>query len=166
MSSEQLNKKFTFATPSKQVSSLPGTNTRVGMSKSNSPKNSSSSLSKSSQNQLLVGSSNNSSSNFTIPIDVLRLDEGLIRARTRVDEAKTLAEIDAARDRLVEVEAIAENHAILEVTLDLKLLENNFEILVHSRSMKKSILECILADVIPVYVYGIIEPQLSDQVCH
>jgi len=161
MSSEQLNKKFTFATPGKQPSS-----TRSG-SKNTSPKDSTSSLVSPQQQPvppLLITASNNSSSNFTIPLEALRLDESLISARAKVDNEANEEELIEAKKQLDAVEAIAENHAILEVTLDLKLLENNVEILVHSRSMNKSILEFLLADVIPVYVFGIIDSQLNEQV--
>ena len=48
--------------------------------------------------------------------------------------------------------------------MNSKLLENNVEIIVHSWSMKKSILENLLKDAIPVYLYGIIDNNLSEKV--
>lgn len=104
------------------------------------------------------------STNFTIPIEALCLDESLIKAQVQVEKAITDEEIFNANNQLTAVEHVAENHAILEATMNLKLLENNVEIIVHSWSMKKSILEYLLEDAIPVYFYGIIDSNLSEKV--
>ena len=184
MSSEQLNKKFTFTTQgsknfstsssSSLLSNITSPNRAAKQSVNNVPisgEKSQSTSFKDHQQHLHHQSASSSSlgsmltsSNFTIPLDVLRLDESLQKAREQVELASSAAELSEAKRKLGIVEAVAENHAILEVTLDLKLLENNVEILMHSRSMNPSILDTLLADVIPVYVYAIIESRMSPQV--
>lgn len=172
MSSGQINKKFTFTTPVKPaLSRSKASESKLNNNNSNSSPKSvaatmqqSTNMQQSNSQQNLLANAATSSSNFTIPIEDLRLDPSLTQARLGLDSAHTEAEVSDAKQKLASIEAVAENQAILEVTLDLKLLENSVEILVHSKSMNKSILEFLSVDIIPVYIYGIIENKLSEQV--
>jgi hypothetical protein len=176
MSSDHMNKKFTFTSSSSSSSisqslskslNAPQTTLSKSLSSrsiqtSNSFTNQSISISPNSQTSGAFFSS--SSSNFTIPIEDLCLDKSLIDARNDLNNAKTDLEIDEARQNLEKAESIAENLAILEINLDNKLLENNVEILVYSSSMSKSIFEKLTQNMIPIYLYGIIDNKLSEKV--
>ena len=182
MSSDHMNKKFTFTSSSSGSSisqslsksfnapqtTLSKSLSSKSMQTSNSLTNHSLSVSPSSQSAGVgagVGTSfSSSSSNFTIPIEDLCLDKSLIDARNNLNNAKTDLEINEAKQKLEEAESVAENLAILEVNLDNRLLENNVEILVYSSSMSKSVFEKLTQNMIPIYLYGIIDNKLSEKV--
>lgn len=141
MTSEQLNKKLSF----------------TNVIKSPNVKTSPISMS----NPLISSTSTPTQSNLTIPIEDLRLDESIVRARESFENAADSGEKEDAREKLTKAESIAENQAILEITLEHRLLEQNVDMLIYSKSMKH-VFEKLSANIIPVYIYGIIGSKLSD----
>jgi hypothetical protein len=151
MSTEQINKKFSFSQ-----------NIPSGSSKSsaNMPTQAINTSPISIANPLLTSQA----PNFSIPIEDLRLDNDLVQAHRRMSNARDEAELNDLKEKLKRCESIAENQAILEINLDHKLLEQNVEILVHSKHMPKSIFDKLMHNILPIYVYGIIESKLSPEV--
>ena len=145
MSSEQVNKKFAFS----NVNSLRGTDSTPSIHTSPITRSN-------------PGTS--SAASFSIPLEDLRLDDDLVKAHEFLDNAKDEAELNDVRKKLKEIESIAENQAILEINLDHKLLEQNVEILIYSKLMSKLIFDKLMVNVLPIYVYGIIENKLSEEV--
>jgi hypothetical protein len=142
MSTEQVNKKFAFS--NNNVQTKPRVNsTPIAMT---SPL------------------ASHSQTHFSIPVEDLRLDDELVRAHEFVEKAIDETELNDSREKLKRAESIAENQAILEINLDHKLLEQNVEILVYSKFMSKSIFDKLMVNVLPIYIYGIIQDKLSEEV--
>lgn len=161
MHSEQINQKFTFSSSGKQLISSLSSSNSINI---NAKQNSSRKIPKNHSLNEHIEKSSNTSYNFTIPFEALRLDRPLIKKLTQVENAITLEGLQEANSKLADAESIAENHAILEVNLDSKLLENNIEILVFSRYMNSSILESLLKNCIPIFLYVIKDNELSKKV--
>jgi hypothetical protein len=162
MSSEQLNKKFTFSslTPPSTISSF--SNSSSVRDKSFEKFN----YSKCTHGYgLSIPLNNSSSSNFFIPLEDLRLDENVSLAHREIKLAAGDASlIEAAKAKLELADTIAENQAILEINLENYLLEENVEILVHSKYMPQAIFEKLIQNTTPVYLYGITSDQLNEEV--
>lgn len=160
MSTEQANKNFAFTeiTPSSKLSTFSGLSFKssdLSFEKNNTSRSSHccDSLSP------IV-----SSSNFQIPLEDLRLENTLIEAYKESKNAKTEIEETAARIKIELAKSIAENQAILEISLDNPLLEENVEILVKSKYMPEKIFETLIQDVKPIFIYGITTNQLNEEV--
>lgn len=149
MSPEQVNKKFVFGAAS-TVSGSSSRTSSTSRSSSTSPISMSNPLA-------------SSPTNFCIPVEDLRLDTDLARAHDFVDQATNESELNHLTEKLKQVESLAENQAILEINLDHKLLEQGVEILVYSKQMSKLVFEKLMVNMLPIYVYGIIENKLSEQ---
>jgi hypothetical protein len=146
MSTEQVNKKFAFS--NNNIQSTSQTKPRVN----------------STPIAMSNPTSNSASTHFSIPIEDLRLDSELVKAHEFVEKARDEAELSDFREKLKRAESIAENQAILEINLDHKLLEQNVEILVYSKFMSKTIFDKLMVNILPIYIYGIIQDKLSDEV--
>ena len=158
MSSEQLNKKFTFSgnTPPSNYSSFSNSTSGV--------RDRSFGSSNSSSHMYGLSIPIVSSSNFVIPVEDLRLDTNLIEAHQQLESAgNDVTQIADAKLKLELAEANAENQAILEINLENYLLEANVEILVHSKYMPQSIFEKLTQHSTIVYLYGITSNQLSEE---
>ena len=83
---------------------------------------------------------------FQIPVDDLRIS---------VDNNSNLNSEDSSN---------AENQAIIEIAVDCKLLEYECDLIIYSNTMQKSIYEKLSQNIIPIYIYAIIDNQLSKQV--
>lgn len=158
MSSDQTNKKFAsteMTTPS-NLSSFGGLSFKskeLSFEKYNTSKLSHE-----------CGSSSPTVSSFQIPLENLRLENTLIEAYKAFNHAKSEIETTVARTKIELAESIAENQAILEISLDNSLLEENVEILVKSKYMPETIFETLIKDVIPIFLYGITTNQLNEEV--
>lgn len=160
MSSDQLNKKFTFTEltpPSISYSSSNSYYRDASYEKFNS------SLKNSQTYGLAVPIG--SSSNIKIPLEDLQLGKGLLDAHNELKNAENETEIAAAKLKVELAESSAENQAILEISLENSLLEQNVEILIHSKYMPDSIFENLIQDTIPIYLYGITTDKLNTEVC-
>ena len=113
-----------------------------------------------------MGSMLISSSNFTIPIEDLRLDKDHVDAYKQMHCAKNEFDLNEAVLKMHVAATNAENHAILEINLDNRLLEQNCEIIIHSKYMPHSQFEKLTQNTIPIYLYGITGNQLNRQVKH
>ena len=58
----------------------------------------------------------------------------------------------------------AENQAIIEIGIDSKLLEYDCDLILYSNRMQKCIYEKLSQNTIPIYLYAILDNQLSHQV--
>ncbi len=152
MSSEQLNKKFTFTSMSPPSSVSSFSNSFKPFEKFNSLK---------SGHNYGLAVPIVSSNNFKIPLEDLQLGRSLIDAHIQLAQATDGLEQTAAKLNIELAEAIAENQAILEINLENFLLEENVEILIHSKYMPDTIFESLIQETIPIYLYGITGNQLS-----
>ena len=155
MSSDQANKKFAFTemTPPSNLSSFGGLSYKsreLSLEKYNKSKSS--------------HGCGSSSSSFQIPLEDLRLENTFIEAYMAFNHAKTEIETTAARIKIDLAKSIAENQAILEISLDNCLLDENVEILVKSKYMPETIFETLIQDVIPIFLYGITTNHLNEEV--
>lgn len=161
MRNQQINKKSTFTTQNNQkiTSKLEKDLTSSHIF------NSATLLSTSSQTQM-KGSTNhgnkNSSCNFEIPLEALCLDDIPVKTNYQFEISDTDERTDNRKLEFLQTDA--DNQAILEVTLDLKILENNVEIILHSQYMSNSIFDYLLHNVFPIFLFGIVENQLSEKV--
>ena len=57
-----------------------------------------------------------------------------------------------------------ESQAIIEIGIDSKLLEYECDLIVYSNTMQKSVYEKLSQNIIPIYIYSIIDNQLNNQV--
>jgi septin family protein len=67
-------------------------------------------------------------------------------------------------DLRIEDQQNIENQAIIEIGVDSKLLEYECDIIIYSNTMQKSIFEKLSQNIIPIYIYAIIDNQLDKQV--
>ena len=58
----------------------------------------------------------------------------------------------------------AENQAIIEISIDCKLLENDCDLIIYSNTMQKCIYEKLSQNIIPIYLYAIIDNQINQKV--
>lgn len=161
MRDQQVNKKSPFTTQNNQKST---SKLEKDLTYSQNI-NSATLLSISSQTQI-KGSTNdgikNSSSNFEIPLEALCLDDISVKTNHQFEISSPDERNDNRKIEFLQTDA--DNQAILEVTLDLKILENNVEIILHSQYMSISIFDYLLHNVFPIFLYGIVENQLSEKV--
>ena len=161
MSSDQLNKKFTFTGLTPPTISYSSSNSYY-KDQSYDKFNSSSSFKNSPTYGLSVPIG--SSSNIKIPLEDLQLGKGLLDAYEELRKSESETETTSANLKIEMAESSAENQAILEISLENSLLEQNVEILIHSKYMPGSIFETLIQDTIPIYLYGITTDQLNSEV--
>jgi hypothetical protein len=95
------------------------------------------------------------SSFFQISIDDLRIN--LDNNNKNVEEEDECIEEEF-------VDSNAENQAIIEISIDCKLLENDCDLIIYSNTMQKCIYEKLSQNIIPIYLYAIIDNQINQKV--
>lgn len=174
-SSEKLDKNGPKTTPNKPATNTSSSNPFMFKSSTNNATNQNNNHHNHHHHNI------QSSSNFTIPIDELRIDKNLIdqhhehvenvvvddnqnQNETNYDYDEPEKDIENKKTSSKQETCAAENQAILEVTLDVRLLEHNVEVYVYSKYMNKTILDSLSSNIIPVYLYGIMEDKLGEDV--
>ena len=99
---------------------------------------------------------------FSLSLENVRIQDSVSLAKQNLDQAETECERQIALEQIKLAESNAENQAILEITLDQKLLEQNVEILVHNKSICQSSFDKLIQNSIVIYIYSIIESELNE----
>lgn len=103
-----------------------------------------------------------SASTFSLSLEDVRIQDSVSKAKKKLDQAESECERQIALEQIKSAECNAENQAILEITVDQKLLEQNVEILVHNKSICQSSFDKLIQNSIVIYIYSIIESELNE----